>query len=208
MNNVFGSPPKSTSSAACITPQDKESLEDGIFSVKDGNDAEITENLPPVVITQYVDITTSETMALVLLTLPSGVTSCTVTVDPDSLTKGTGGTNSILVSYEWGECSFNPLRLYQKKIKQNKMNENDPKIQAIYNGVKNIRSNVKQAPVSTITIKLPFTVQVADNKWSYNTIANKDKSGFTSQVLEVELTELQTSYTSIKSNEKATFQLD
>ena len=208
MNNVFGTPTKSNSSATLISPQDKDSQGDDTFSIKDVNDVDVTENLPPVVITQYVDISTSETMALILLTLPSGVTSCTVTVDPDSLVKGTGGTNSILVSYEWGNCSFDPLCLYAKQLKKKNMTENDPKIQAIYNGVKIIRSNVTQAPVSTITIKLPFTVQVADNKWSYNTIANRDVNGFTSQVLEVVLTELQTSYTSIKSNEKATFKLD
>ena len=109
MNNVFGTPTKSTSSATLISPQEKESQDDGTYSIKDVNDADVTENLPSLVITQYVDISTSETMTHILLTLPSRVMSCTVTVDPDSLVKDTGGTNSILVSYEWGDCSFDPL---------------------------------------------------------------------------------------------------
>ena len=43
---------------------------------------------------------------------------------------------------------------------------------------------------------------------SEDTIANKDHNGFTTQVMEIELTELQTSYTSVKADKKAMFKLD
>ena len=45
---------------------------------KDDSTNEVVDTLPPVVITQYTSSQTSETIALVLLTLPSGVTSCHV----------------------------------------------------------------------------------------------------------------------------------
>eukprot|EP00957_Ditylum_brightwellii_P162368 12363720-Ditylum_brightwellii.AAC.1 len=63
----------------------------------------VSEHAPPVVITKYAHSETSETMLLVLLTLPSGVTRCNVSIDPDSMYSGSGGTNKIVASYEWGE---------------------------------------------------------------------------------------------------------
>ena len=205
---MFGTPQKSSRVNLFKTPtEEEEEAEDITPVVGSSDDDEVTYNVPPVVITQYVKTETSETMALVLVTLPSGVTSCYVTIDPENMDAGTGGTDKVIVHYEWGVYSYDPYCLYKKFIENGDMSKDSPKIQAIYNGVKKFRTNVIEAPKSTITIKLPITVQVADNKWRYNTIANIDEKGFTSQVLEIEFTELQTSYTSKKSHDKATFKL-
>ena len=183
-------------------------MEDDDAEEEEDEEKVCDSDVPPVVITTYVNSDTSETMVLVLLTLPSGVTSCHVAIDPDSMCSRSGGTNKIMVSYEWGDYSFKPLMLYKSFLQKGVMSKDHPKIQAIYNGLKKFRDNIEQAPKSTVHITLPIQVQVADNKWSYNTIANKDDNGFTTQVIEIELTELQTSYISIKANKKAMFKLE
>eukprot|EP00957_Ditylum_brightwellii_P184579 14057911-Ditylum_brightwellii.AAC.1 len=85
-------------------------------------------------------------MALVLLTLPSGVSSCYVTIDPGNMDSGTGGTNKILVHYVWGEYSYDPYRLYKKCIENDVMSKDNQKIQAIYKCMKKIRANVLRPP--------------------------------------------------------------
>eukprot|EP00957_Ditylum_brightwellii_P146500 11153768-Ditylum_brightwellii.AAC.1 len=72
-------------------------------------------------------------MVLVLLTLPSGVTSCNVSIDPDSMYSRSGGTNKIVMSYELGEYSFKPLMLYKNFLQKGVMSRDHPKIQAVYN---------------------------------------------------------------------------
>eukprot|EP00957_Ditylum_brightwellii_P069823 5302043-Ditylum_brightwellii.AAC.1 len=102
-----------------------------------------------------------------------------VSIDPDSMYSESGGTNKIVVSYECGEYSFKTLMLYKNFLQKDLMSRDHPKIQAVYNGLKIFRDNIEQAPKSTVSIILPIQVQVADNKWSYTTIANEDNCGFT-----------------------------
>eukprot|EP00957_Ditylum_brightwellii_P010175 768876-Ditylum_brightwellii.AAC.1 len=88
----------------------------------------VSNHVSPVVITKYVHSKTSETMVLVLLTLPSGVTSCYVSIDPDSIYSRSGGTNKIVVNYEWGEYSFKPLMVYKNFLQKGIMSRDHPKI--------------------------------------------------------------------------------
>lgn len=136
-SNIFGTPAKSPSKISTpskspskmIALKEEFDNEDDNEDRKDDSNNEVVDTLPPVVITQYTSSQTSETIALVLLTLPSGVTSCHVALDLDDMSEMSGGTNKVRVSYEWGEYSFNPLAPYCKLIKKKTTTNDHPKIQ-------------------------------------------------------------------------------
>ena len=202
--NVFGSP------SLFKTPTKSDLEDDSDEEEEDEEDKDISpqENSLPTIVTKFTCPVTEETKVLVLVTLPSGVTSCTVNLDcVEGASTGNGGTNSIKVTFDWGRFSFQPEDLYHQKIDSGELEATHPKLLAVKQELKKLRSNVTEAPSSSIHISLPLTVQVTDNKWTYNTISNQDQRGFTTQVLEVELTELQTTYTSNKNKAVAEFTL-
>eukprot|EP00957_Ditylum_brightwellii_P096918 7381296-Ditylum_brightwellii.AAC.1 len=106
-------------------------MEEELDKEDDDISQEVVDECPSVVITLYTSNLTSENIALVLFTLPSGVTSCNVSLDPESLSSQTGGTDKVVVSYEWGEFSYNLLALFRNMINKNLMTFDHPKIQAI-----------------------------------------------------------------------------
>jgi hypothetical protein len=207
--NIFGNPPATEESDYDkleyddIKPGQDSEMED---SKKDAFRGILISGTCPNVVYTYNHANTFVQKVVVVLTLPSGVTTCKVRLDESSRT-ATGGTNAVVIEYDWGLFSYDPECLYSQCIAAGKMTQDHPKIQAMRKELTKLRGNINEAPKSTLKILLPIVVQTSDDTWDYTTIAHIDSNGFSTQNLEIELTELQKKYTTKKRESTAVFQI-
>eukprot|EP00957_Ditylum_brightwellii_P123542 9419671-Ditylum_brightwellii.AAC.1 len=155
----------------------------------------VFDEKPPIIIIENHKTDTLERMVYILYTLPYGVSTCEVILDPSGL--------KVKVSYEWSEYSYKTNKMYAAYLKKKHITPDHPKIQTVNKKLKETRYYITESPKSSILINLPTQVQVADNNWWYSTIAKRDKNGFTTQVLDIELTWLQLTYSSQKTQQVA-----
>lgn len=128
---------------------------------------------PPTIPCVYTDSVTKQEHCLIVLILYPGVKGLNV----DLVVEDNGPEQTLVATYNWPASMYDVTSMFKDDATDTMIAiEGEPDVQAVEKALQQFRSNMEDAPIATVKVKLPVEVKSDPTTWkkSFN---KKDDGG-------------------------------